>query len=272
MKKSKLVPMTPIGGQIKIGSSVWMNEITFTRKIIPFVFLVDPTLSAKKYCFFKQIVQRFADKVSENDCWDAEVRILVFRIPVRLVNSSGLVPTGDYYEHMLLDAGNRIDTEQLMEELKNKLLRSSLLVSETGLCLPYIYLLADGRSMFNQPETITKACSKNKWLKLSKKRVISVGEPDKESKEYFKTFASSINNVWVCDEILSDTLCESITDAFLGELEYNVSSGYKEDEPYFLKFLGREDMLVSVDPVQIDVENLSIDTSFVEDWDEDNWD
>lgn len=119
------------------------------------------------------------------DC-EIKVGVLQFSSGAKWVTKNGLVSMEDFYWNNL-EAFGVTDLGMALDELNEKMSRSSFLVSDTGFALPVFIFLSDGGPTDNWHKAFEKISTQNRWFKEGRKIAIAIG--DEADKDVLKELA-----------------------------------------------------------------------------------
>lgn len=155
------------------------------RKVLPIIYVLDTSgsMSGEKIAKVNEAMNETFDVLKEisADNADAEVKInvLSFSSGAEWIYPS-LISLEDYYWNDL-NAGGLTDIGDALNELNDKLSRSSMLVSSTGFCIPVIIFMSDGAPTDNWEKALLEINQTNKWFSHATKIAFAVGDDaDKE--------------------------------------------------------------------------------------------
>lgn len=151
------------------------------KKVLPIIYVVDVSGSmiGDKIATVNEAMHESMNvlrEVSEDNA-DAEIKVgvLKFSSGAQWVTKTGLVSLEDFYWNDLQAAGVT-DLGMALNELNEKMSRSSFLVSETGFCLPVFIFMSDGEPTDNWKKAFDNIISTNRWFKEGRKIAIAIGD------------------------------------------------------------------------------------------------
>ncbi len=151
------------------------------KKVLPIIYVVDVSgsMTGEKIATLNEAMHESMNvlrEVSEDNAdADIKVGVLKFSSGAQWVTKTGLVSLEDFYWNDLQAAGVT-DLGMALNELNDKMSRSSFLVSETGFCLPVFIFMSDGGPTDNWEKAFDSITSTNRWFKEGRKIAIAIGD------------------------------------------------------------------------------------------------
>ena len=168
------------------------------KKVLPIIYVVDVSGSmlGDKIATVNEAMHESMNVLKEvsEDNADAEIKVgvLKFSSGAQWVTKTGLVSLEDFYWNDLQAAGVT-DLGMALDELNEKMTRSSFLVSETGFCLPVFIFMSDGGPTDNWEKSFKNISSTNRWFKEGRKIAIAIG--DEVDEDVLKAITGTIESV-----------------------------------------------------------------------------
>lgn len=150
------------------------------RKVLPIIYVLDTSgsMAGEKISKVNEAMNETFDVLKEvsADNADAEIKInvLTFASGAQWVYQS-LISLEDYFWNDL-GAGGLTDVGAALNELDDKLSRSSMLVSSTGYCIPVIIFMSDGDPTDDWEKALIEINKTNKWFSHATKIAFAVGD------------------------------------------------------------------------------------------------
>lgn len=151
------------------------------KKVLPIIYVVDVSgsMTGDKIATVNEAMHESMNVLKEvsEDNADADIKVgvLKFSSGAQWVTKTGLVSLEDFYWNDLQATGVT-DLGMALNELNDKMTRSSFLVSETGFCLPVFIFMSDGGPTDNWQKAFTNISSTNRWFKEGRKIAIAIGD------------------------------------------------------------------------------------------------
>ncbi len=158
-----------------------VNEtVEVARKVLPIIYVLDTSGSmdgdriASVNEAMNETMEVLKDVSAKNPDAQIKVGVLKFSSGAEWV-TNGLVFMEDFYWNDL-KAGGVTDLGSALKELNDKLSRNSLLVSDTGFCVPVLMFMSDGQPTDNYEKALEDINNHNKWFRYATKIGIAVGD------------------------------------------------------------------------------------------------
>ena len=119
--------------------------------------------------------------------------------------------------------------------------------------VPNIYLLADGSRKYINTEYLKTIIGENKWFKVAKRRVLSLGEPSERTFDFFSQFAVNSGDFITIeeDQLSNNSFIESIAASIFEDVKG--VTGMIQDCHKLRDFLDETyENIVYVDPIEAD--------------------
>ena len=226
----------------------------YVNKIKPIIFVLEKQISMEKQSFFQDLLKMLISKYEKMNAIDVDYKFYFLSPAIDCeAYSDHLLYACDVEENNQIDTWikrNRISIDHIVDDLSGCLSRRKLLASDAGFLVPNIYLFVDGNSKYYASQNVIDDISNSKWLKISRKRVISLGVPDQTTIDTLSKFCGSSNNIMIVEKIdevqkmkkiILEALIEDITPiaGLISECEDNT----------FLEHVKNIEDIVHVDPI-----------------------
>lgn len=150
------------------------------RKVLPIIYVLDTSgsMAGDKISKLNEAMNETFEVLKEvsADNADAEIKVnvLSFASGAEWVYPS-MISLEDHYWNDL-SAGGLTDVGDALNELNDKLSRSSMLVSSTGFCVPVIIFMSDGEPTDDWEKALVNINQTNKWFSHATKIAIAIGD------------------------------------------------------------------------------------------------
>lgn len=171
---------------------------TVLKKVLPIIYVVDVSgsMMGDKIATVNEAMHESMNVLKEvsEDNADADIKVgvLKFSSGAQWVTKAGLVSLEDFYWNDLQATGVT-DLGMALNELNEKISRSSFLVSDTGFCLPVFIFMSDGGPTDNWQKAFANISSTNRWFKEGRKIAIAIG--DEADIDVLKELAGTVEAV-----------------------------------------------------------------------------
>lgn len=168
------------------------------KKVLPIIYVVDVSgsMMGDKIATVNEAMHESMNVLKEvsEDNADADIKvgILKFSSGAQWVTKTGLVSLEDFYWNDLQATGVT-DLGMALDELNEKMTRSSFLVSDTGFCLPVFIFMSDGGPTDSWEKAFANISSTNRWFKEGRKIAIAIG--DDADMDVLKELAGTVEAV-----------------------------------------------------------------------------
>lgn len=168
------------------------------KKVLPIIYVVDVSgsMMGDKIATVNEAMHESMNVLKEvsEDNADADIKVgvLKFSSGAQWVTKTGLVSLEDFYWNDLQATGVT-DLGMALNELNEKMTRSSWLVSETGFCLPVFIFMSDGGPTDNWQKAFANISSTNRWFKEGRKIAIAIG--DEADEDVLKELTGTVEAV-----------------------------------------------------------------------------
>lgn len=226
----------------------------YVNKIKPIIFVLEKQISIEKQSFFQDLLKMIIGKYEKMNAIDVDYKFYFLSPAIDCgVYSDHLLYACDVEENDQIDMWiktNRISIDHIIDDLSSRLSRRKLLASDAGCLVPSIYLFVDGNSKYYTTQNIIDDISNSKWLKISRKRVISLGVPDQATIDTLSKFCGSSNNIMIVERIdEAQQMKKTILEALIEDITPIAGLISEGEDNTFLERVKNIEEIVHVDPI-----------------------
>lgn len=203
--------------------------------------------------FIKILLDQIKEIYSEYNDFDYEYRFAFLSFATQtLIHDDRFMDLSDVFPSDILNK-SQVDVSDFLAVLNNGLSRKKMLRIDGSFLVPNIYLLADGSSKYINTEYLKTIIGENKWFKVAKRRVLSLGEPSERTFDFFSQFAVNSGDFITIeeDQLSNNSFIESIAASIFEDVKG--VTGMIQDCHKLRDFLDETyENIVYVDPIEAD--------------------
>lgn len=230
-----------------------LSGAIIVKKIKPVVFLIEKTMDPDKSRFIKILLDQIKEIYSEYNDFDYEYQFAFLSFATQtLIHGDRFMDISDVFPSDILNK-TQVDVSDFLSVINSGLSRKKMLRTDGSFLVPNIYLLADGNSKYINTEYLQTIIGENKWFKVAKRRVISLGEPSEGNFDFFSQFAVDSGDfiTIVEDKLSNNSFIETIAASIFEDLK--CVAGLIQDCHKLRDFFDETyENIVYVDPVDED--------------------